>query len=83
MRRRGRRSPFWRSTGPGEQRGPTRLPDKLRTELDEAGSVPPRSVYRMFTPDYQNRLVSPGAKAGDKPSGYAPAVRNWVPERGA
>ncbi|SEG79924.1 hypothetical protein SAMN05444920_104770 [Nonomuraea solani] len=45
--------------------------------------MPPRSVYRMFTPDYQNRLVSPGAKAGDKPSGYAPAVRNWVPERGA
>jgi hypothetical protein len=34
----------------------------------------------MFTPDYQAWLVNPGAKVGDKPVGYAPAVRNWLPE---
>ncbi|MEV0379462.1 aldo/keto reductase [Nonomuraea sp. NPDC050643] len=55
------------------------LPDELRAELDEASAVPPDSVYRMFTPGYQNWLVSPGLKVGDKPSGYAPSVRNWVP----
>ncbi|MEV4176075.1 aldo/keto reductase [Nonomuraea sp. NPDC049709] len=59
------------------------LPAELRAELDEASSVPPASVYRMFTPDYQNWLVSPGVKVGDKPAGYAPAVRNWAPERSA
>ncbi|MET9341616.1 aldo/keto reductase [Nonomuraea sp. NPDC003804] len=53
---------------------------ELRAELDEASSVPPPSVYRMFTPDYQNWLVSPGVKVGDKPAGYAPAVRNWASE---
>ncbi|MEV4109082.1 hypothetical protein [Nonomuraea sp. NPDC049695] len=31
-------------------------------------------------PEYQGRLVSPGVKVGDKPAGYAPAVRNWAPE---
>ncbi|GAA3228251.1 aldo/keto reductase [Nonomuraea helvata] len=56
------------------------LPAELRAELDEASSVPPPSVYRMFTPEYQGRLVSPGVKVGDKPAGYAPAVRNWAPE---
>ncbi|MBT2231200.1 aldo/keto reductase [Nonomuraea sp. NEAU-A123] len=53
------------------------LPDELRAKLDEASAVPPRSVYQMFTPDYQSWLISPGAKVGDKPAGYAPAVRNW------
>jgi aryl-alcohol dehydrogenase-like predicted oxidoreductase len=57
------------------------LPAELRARLDEASSVPPGSVYRMFTPDYQSWLVSPGVKVGDKPAGYAPAVRNWVTER--
>jgi len=42
-----------------------------------ASAVPPASVYRMFTPGYQNRIVSPGLKIGDEPAGYAPAVRNW------
>jgi len=56
------------------------LPAELRAELDEASSVPPQSVYRMFTPDYQSWLVSPGVKVGDKPLGYAPAVWNWAPE---
>ncbi|MEZ0075474.1 hypothetical protein ABH927_004844 [Planotetraspora sp. GP83] len=37
----------------------------------------------MFTPDYQSWLVSPGVKVGGKPAGYAPAVRNWAPERSA
>ncbi|WP_127937531.1 aldo/keto reductase [Nonomuraea polychroma] len=59
------------------------LPAELRAELDEASSVPPLSVYQMFTPDYQSWLVSPGVKVGDKPAGYAPAVRNWAPERSA
>ncbi|GAA2376440.1 aldo/keto reductase [Nonomuraea africana] len=56
------------------------LPAELRAELDEASSVPPPSVYQMFTPDYQSWLVSPGVKVGDKPAEYAPAVRNWAPE---
>ncbi|MGW5361844.1 aldo/keto reductase [Actinopolymorpha pittospori] len=56
------------------------LPSELRAELDEASATPPPSVYRMFTPDYQGWLVNQGAKVGDKPAGYAPAVRNWLPE---
>lgn len=54
------------------------LPAELRTLLDEASTVPPASVYRMFTPQYQNWIVTPGLKVGDKPAGYAPGVRNWV-----
>ncbi|MEV6443977.1 aldo/keto reductase [Amycolatopsis sp. NPDC051716] len=53
------------------------IPAELRTLLDEASAVPPESVYRMFTPAYQNWIVSPELKIGDKPAGYAPAVRNW------
>ncbi|MFC4122996.1 aldo/keto reductase [Nonomuraea zeae] len=56
------------------------LPAELRARLDEAGTVPPASVYRMFTPGYQSWLVNPGVKVGDKPAGYAPPVRNWAPE---
>ncbi|MFF3442465.1 aldo/keto reductase [Streptosporangium sp. NPDC002721] len=56
------------------------LPAELRAQLDEASAVPPASVYQMFTPAYQSWLVSPGLKVGDKPAGYAPVVRNWVPE---
>ncbi|MCI2421706.1 aldo/keto reductase [Saccharopolyspora sp. K220] len=56
------------------------LPPHLRAELDEASALPPQSVYRMFTPEYQNWLVSPGVKVADKPTGYTPAVRNWIPE---
>ncbi|WP_158852679.1 aldo/keto reductase [Saccharothrix deserti] len=56
------------------------LPEELRTALDQASAVPPESVYRMFTPDYQNWLVNAGVKVGDKPTGYNPAVRNWVSE---
>ncbi|MEU4670497.1 hypothetical protein AB0F91_21540 [Amycolatopsis sp. NPDC023774] len=37
----------------------------------------------MFTPEYQSWLVSTGPKAGDKPAGYAPAVRNWAAEKTA
>ncbi|MDS0132197.1 MULTISPECIES: aldo/keto reductase [unclassified Amycolatopsis] len=53
------------------------IPAELRSLLDEASAAPPASVYRMFTPEYQNWIVSPGLKIGDKPAGYAPAVRNW------
>jgi aryl-alcohol dehydrogenase-like predicted oxidoreductase len=53
------------------------IPAELRAVLDEASAVPPASVYRMFTPGYQNWIVSPGLKVGDKPEGYAPGVRNW------
>lgn len=53
------------------------VPTELRTQLDEASSVPPESLYRMFTPGYQGQLVSPGVKVGDKPTGYLPGVRNW------
>jgi aryl-alcohol dehydrogenase-like predicted oxidoreductase len=55
------------------------LPEELRTELDEASAAAPESVYRMFTPGYQNQLISPGVKVGDKPVGYQPVVRNWAP----
>jgi aryl-alcohol dehydrogenase-like predicted oxidoreductase len=55
------------------------LPAELRAELDEASAVPAESVYRMFTPGYQNQIVSPGVKVGDKPAGYHPRVRNWIP----
>ncbi|MEV1176299.1 aldo/keto reductase [Nonomuraea sp. NPDC049784] len=54
------------------------LPAELRAKLDETSSLPPQSVYNMFTPNYQSWLVSPGVKVGDKPAGYAPAVQNWV-----
>ncbi|KOX13273.1 aldo/keto reductase [Saccharothrix sp. NRRL B-16348] len=54
------------------------LPAELRAELDRASAVPPASVYRMFTPDYQEWLVSPDVKVGGKPAGYHPVVRNWV-----
>jgi aryl-alcohol dehydrogenase-like predicted oxidoreductase len=53
------------------------LPDELRTALDEASAVPPESVYRMFTPEYQGWLVNPDAKVADKPGGYRPPVLNW------
>jgi aryl-alcohol dehydrogenase-like predicted oxidoreductase len=53
------------------------IPAELRTVLDEASAVPPASVYRMFTAQYQNWIVTPDTKVGDKPAGYAPAVRNW------
>ena len=53
------------------------LPHELRTALDEASAVPPESVYRMFTPAYQGRLVNPDAKVADKPAGYRPPVLNW------
>ncbi|MFI5587389.1 aldo/keto reductase [Amycolatopsis sp. NPDC051758] len=53
------------------------IPAELRVLLDEASAVAPASVYRMFTPEYQNWIVAPGLKVGDKPEGYAPAVRNW------
>ncbi|WP_326958630.1 aldo/keto reductase [Amycolatopsis sp. NBC_01286] len=54
------------------------IPAELRTLLDEASALPPASVYQMFTPGYQNWIVTPGLKVGDKPEGYAPSVRNWV-----
>ncbi|HZX03666.1 aldo/keto reductase, partial [Kribbella sp.] len=53
------------------------LPAELRAQLDEASAVPPSSVYRMFTPEYQGWMVSPGAKVADKPAGYRPPVVNW------
>ena len=53
------------------------IPAELRTVLDEASALPPAAVYRMFTAQYQNWIVSPDTKVGDKPAGYAPAVRNW------
>ncbi|KQY07330.1 aldo/keto reductase [Mycobacterium sp. Root135] len=56
------------------------LPAELRAKLDEASAVPPESVYRMFTPEYQAQLISPGVKVGDQPAGYRPAVRNWLPD---
>ncbi|PQE00631.1 aldo/keto reductase [Mycobacterium sp. EPG1] len=54
------------------------IPAELRVSLDEAGAIPPTSLYRMFTPGYQEQLINPGIKVGDKPSGYAPSVRNWT-----
>jgi diketogulonate reductase-like aldo/keto reductase len=53
------------------------IPAELRSTLDEASAVPPESVYRMFTPEYQGWLVNSGAKVADKPAGYQPPVVNW------
>jgi aryl-alcohol dehydrogenase-like predicted oxidoreductase len=53
------------------------LPPHLRAQLDAASALAPESVYRMFTPGYQNQLISPGVRVGDKPAEYQPAVRNW------
>ncbi|MEU4192058.1 aldo/keto reductase [Kribbella sp. NPDC026611] len=53
------------------------IPAELRSALDEASAVPPESVYRMFTPQYQSWIVTPGAKVADKPAGYQPPVLNW------
>jgi len=53
------------------------LPAELRAALDDAGAVPPESVYRMFTPQYQGWLVNAGTKVADKPAGYRPPVVNW------
>jgi aryl-alcohol dehydrogenase-like predicted oxidoreductase len=52
------------------------IPAELRDRLDAASAVPPASVYRMFTPEYQGWMVSPGAKVADKPAGYQPPVLN-------
>ncbi|QIV83780.1 aldo/keto reductase [Mycolicibacterium frederiksbergense] len=54
------------------------IPGELHALLDAAGEPTPESVYKMFTPGYQNLIVSPGVKVGDKPAGYLPGVRNWV-----
>jgi aryl-alcohol dehydrogenase-like predicted oxidoreductase len=56
------------------------LPAELRADLDAASAVTRGRPYGMFTPRYQSRIVSPGVKVGDKPAGYLPVVRNWVPE---
>ena len=47
------------------------LPDELRTALDEASAVPPESVYRMFTPEYQGWLVNAG-REGRRQAGRLP-----------
>ncbi|CAN5537568.1 aldo/keto reductase [soil metagenome] len=54
------------------------IPAELRATLAEASSVPPQSVYKMFTPEYQQLIINTGVKVADKPIGYAPGVRNWV-----
>jgi aryl-alcohol dehydrogenase-like predicted oxidoreductase len=57
------------------------LPAELRAELDTASAVPPGKPYVMFTPEYQSWMVNVGVKLGDKPAGYHPVVRNWVPQQ--
>lgn len=54
------------------------IPTELRDRLNDASAVPPQSLYKMFTPEYQHQLVSPKAMVGDKPTGYRPSVMNWV-----
>ncbi|MFB9834289.1 aldo/keto reductase [Actinoallomurus acaciae] len=55
------------------------IPPEARRRLDQAGSRPHRSVYSMFTPEYQSWVVSPGLGIGDKPAGYAPPTWNGAP----
>jgi aryl-alcohol dehydrogenase-like predicted oxidoreductase len=51
------------------------IPAGARRRLDEASAaLPPGSLYTMFTPQYQSRIVSPGLGIGDKPAGYAPSI---------
>ncbi|MEV4758472.1 aldo/keto reductase [Micromonospora sp. NPDC049559] len=52
------------------------IPPEARHRLDEAGAPEPAAPYRMFTPEYQSWVVSPGLGIGDKPAGYAPPVWN-------
>jgi aryl-alcohol dehydrogenase-like predicted oxidoreductase len=54
------------------------IPVELRATLDEASAVAPQSVYKMFTPGYQQSIINTGVKVGDKPAGYLPSVRNWL-----
>ena len=54
------------------------IPPELRATLDEASAVAPQSIYKMFTPEYQQLIISTGTKVADKPAGYAPGVRNWA-----
>lgn len=54
------------------------IPADLRAGLDEAGALEPQSVYKMFTPGYQELIISTGTKVADKPAGYFPGVRNWA-----
>ncbi|SHF91567.1 aldo/keto reductase [Streptoalloteichus hindustanus] len=56
------------------------LPAELRAELDAASAVPLGKPYTMFTPQYQSWMINTGVRLGDKPPGYHPVVRNWVPE---
>ncbi|TDD55125.1 aldo/keto reductase [Saccharopolyspora elongata] len=56
------------------------LPAELRADLDAASAVPQGKPYSMFTPEYQSWIINAGVKLGDKPAGYHPVVRNWVPE---
>ena len=52
------------------------IPADARRLLDDA-SAPARPLpYSMFTPEYQSRVVSPGLRIGDKPTGYAPPAFN-------
>jgi len=52
------------------------LPPDARRRLDEASATPPALPYAMFTPEYQNWIVSPGLGIGDKPAGYQEPVFN-------
>ncbi|MFG3557082.1 aldo/keto reductase [Micromonospora sp. NPDC047557] len=52
------------------------IPADARRRLDEASAPNLGLPYRMFTPQYQSWVVSPGLSIGDKPAGYAPRVVN-------
>ncbi|MBL7252739.1 aldo/keto reductase [Paractinoplanes lichenicola] len=54
------------------------IPADARRRLDEASAIPPALPYAMFTPEYQNWIVSPGLGIGDKPAGYHEPVFNAV-----
>lgn len=54
------------------------IPAELRVGLDEAGAVELQSVYKMFTPGYQELIINTGTKVADKPSEYVAEVRNWT-----
>ena len=49
------------------------LPGELLARLDAASAPPPRFPYTLFTPEFQRSLHG-GARIGDKPAGYRPAI---------
>jgi aryl-alcohol dehydrogenase-like predicted oxidoreductase len=56
------------------------IPADARRRLDEASAPAVPQLYKMFTPEYQSYVVSPGLGIGDKPASFAQPVWNGTPQ---